>query len=134
MDCEYKFSHRLMNLRKDKDKTIADMAYECGLSASAISNYERGVRIPDGKALIKLSLYFGCSSDYLLGLSDYKNGDINGKAEILNAFTDKMLKTEHGREMLSKLKKFISIDIDYQNALQEFKNDFEELCLDLENK
>ena len=73
MSAEYDNFQRLIDLRKGKKKTIADMAYESGLSASTISNYERGVRIPDGKALIKLANYFNVSADYLIGLNNVRN-------------------------------------------------------------
>lgn len=75
MNAEYVYFDRLIRLRKEKEKTISDMAYESGLSASTISNYERGVRIPDGKALIKLAKYFDCTTDYLLGMSNFKNAE-----------------------------------------------------------
>jgi transcriptional regulator with XRE-family HTH domain len=73
MNNEYENRSILIELRKHKGKTIAEMAYESGLSGSSISHYERGVRVPDGKALIKLAHYFNVSTDYLLGLDTDKN-------------------------------------------------------------
>lgn len=60
-------TNRLLELRKGRKKTIAEMSYESGVSASAISNYERGLRTPDGDTLIRLSKHFNCSTDYILG-------------------------------------------------------------------
>lgn len=64
---------RLGQLRREAGKTIADLSQKLGISMSAISNYERGRRSPDADTLIKLAGYFGCTVDYLLGLSNTRN-------------------------------------------------------------
>lgn len=83
MSTEYTEFGRLLDLRKVKNKTISEMAKDTGISASAISNYERGIRKPDADTLIALSKYFDCTTDYLLGLSDGKNPKVAAQVDKL---------------------------------------------------
>lgn len=41
-----------------------------GLPQTAIGQYERGERLPSAESLAKISQFYGCSADYLLGLTD----------------------------------------------------------------
>ena len=41
-----------------------------GLPTSAIGQYERGERLPSAESLAKISQFYGCSADYLLGLTN----------------------------------------------------------------
>lgn len=73
------FGSRLRDLRIDAGLTQESLCIELSskfnlaLTRSAISQYENNARIPDVHIIIYLSKYFKCSSDYLLGLSEYKN-------------------------------------------------------------
>lgn len=91
MGAVYSAYSRLLELRKAKLKTIAEMSADTGISASAISNYERGLRSPDADTLIKLSNYFKCTTDYLLGLSDFKNEKRIEYSNLILADTAKLL-------------------------------------------
>ena len=82
---ENTIGERMKRVRLDKGVTLAELAPVIGISPPALSNYERGERVPDGKALIKLAKYFDCTTDYLLGLSDAKNSaDANQIEEAAN--------------------------------------------------
>lgn len=48
----------------------SDVAEKLGVSKTTISRWERGESIPTGEYLVKLHELFGCSIDYLLGLTD----------------------------------------------------------------
>ena len=48
-----------------------------GISRGALSFYENGDRKPDAEIIFKMADYFNVSSDYLIGLSDYKTTDTN---------------------------------------------------------
>lgn len=50
--------------------TQAQLSEETGISKTAIKSWELGKRKPNGDALLRLSELFGCSSDYLLGLTE----------------------------------------------------------------
>ena len=52
---------------KKKQKDVADAI---GVTVSAYSNYEQGIREPSYSVLILLCKFFNVSSDYLLGIDD----------------------------------------------------------------
>ncbi len=65
---------RIRDLREDKDLTQKDMAEILNCSQQVYSNYELGQRDIPTEILIKLSLFYQVSTDYILGLTnDYKN-------------------------------------------------------------
>ena len=58
----------LKELRKEKGVKQADAAKAIGVSVSAYSNYEQGIREPSLAVLKAISKYFQVTVDYLLGL------------------------------------------------------------------
>ncbi|WP_244411430.1 helix-turn-helix domain-containing protein [Raoultibacter timonensis] len=50
-----------------------EFAEKIGVSHSTVSRWERGVLAPYGSELIAMHQLFGCSTDYLLGISDERN-------------------------------------------------------------
>ena len=62
---------KIKQLRKEKGLSIKEVANAIGVSLSAYSNYEQGIREPSYEILKKICIYFGVSADYLLGLKDY---------------------------------------------------------------
>jgi len=67
------FKDRLRLLREERQKSAAQLAGEFEKSEGAIRMWETGKSKPDADTLIALAKYFNCTTDYLLGLSDYKN-------------------------------------------------------------
>lgn len=61
-------NEKLRQLRKEKGKTLKEVASELGVSLSAYSNYEQGTREPSYDVLKKLCEYYNVSADYLLGI------------------------------------------------------------------
>lgn len=61
---------RLKKLREEKGATQKEVADAIGVTISAYSNYEQGIREPSNQILINLCRYFNVSADYLLGLTD----------------------------------------------------------------
>jgi transcriptional regulator with XRE-family HTH domain len=59
----------ILNLRKSKNLSQAELAQALGISRSALSLYEIGKREPDFKLLCNIANYFDVSTDYLLGIS-----------------------------------------------------------------
>ena len=47
-----------------------ELAAKIGTSPGAISRWECGKVSPNGQKLVAMSNLFGCSSDYLLGMTD----------------------------------------------------------------
>jgi len=63
---------RIRALREDSDKTQRELAEILNCSQQVYSNYELGQRDIPTDILIRLSLYYQVSTDYLLGLTDKK--------------------------------------------------------------
>ena len=67
-----KFRNRLKELREENKMLQKEVAEKIGVSRYAIVGYETGKREPNFEKLIKLSELFECSTDYLLGISNYR--------------------------------------------------------------
>ena len=61
---------RLKELRKEKGVSQKEVAKAIGVTISAYSNYEQGLREPSNQILINLCKYYDVTADYLLGLED----------------------------------------------------------------
>lgn len=75
---------RLRQLRMEKGITQTTLAGLLGISKSAISTYENGLRMPSEDTLIDIARYFKVSVDYLLGISPIRN-------TVRTTFTDEEL-------------------------------------------
>ena len=63
-------NERLKQIRLDSGKTIKEVAGALGMTISAYAHYEQGRREPSIDILKKICVYFGVSSDYIIGLED----------------------------------------------------------------
>jgi len=61
---------RIRDLREDKDLTQKEISKMLNCSQQVYSNYELGQRDIPTDILIKLSLFYNVSVDYILGISD----------------------------------------------------------------
>lgn len=61
---------RLRDLREDRDLRQTDIAEFLGIQQTVYSRYERGFQNIPIEYLIKLSEFYGVTTDYILGLSD----------------------------------------------------------------
>ena len=61
---------RIRDLREDRDLTQKQLAAALSCSQQVYSNYELGQRDIPTDILIKLSLFYRVSVDYILGISD----------------------------------------------------------------
>ncbi len=76
------FETRFEELRKDKELKQKDIANILNVLEDRYSKYERGI---DDISLVKanvLSNFYGVSLDYLLGISDYNNKNINKEIDL----------------------------------------------------
>ena len=62
---------KLKQLRQEKGVSQKDVAEAIGVTLSAYSNYEQGIREPSYEILKSLCKYYGVTSDYLIGLEEY---------------------------------------------------------------
>ena len=72
------FGERLTKLRKEKGLTQNDIADKVGVSAQAVSKWEKDLASPDIDVLLKLSEIFEISMDELLG-KEKKTVELNEK-------------------------------------------------------
>jgi len=83
------FANKLRELREEKGLSQNDLAKELGVSRGSISFYENSDRMAGIDFIYKASEYFNCTTDYLLGISDYKNQvDIERALTALKVFND----------------------------------------------
>ena len=59
---------KIREKRKAERMTTIQLGEILGVTASTITNWERGTRCPDLKTLVKLTEIFGCTADELLGI------------------------------------------------------------------
>lgn len=79
--------NRLRDLREDMDMSQSDLGKKVGLSAMAISRYEREEAQLTAELIIELSSIFKCTADYLLGLSAQRHPAVsNPDTELLHAY------------------------------------------------
>ena len=64
------FWERFSGLCNDHKLKPNPVASEIGIASGTLSKWKEGKTFPNGETLIKISKYFGCSIDYLLGISD----------------------------------------------------------------
>ena len=67
-------SIRIKELRNEMNLTQEDLAKKLGLNnKSSIANYESGYSVPSDEIKSKMCEIFGCTMDYLMGESNFKN-------------------------------------------------------------
>lgn len=67
-------SDNIRKVRETAGVSVEKLAGIMGVHPNTIRGWERGEFAPTGKNLVQLASIFGCSGDYLLGLSDERNG------------------------------------------------------------
>jgi len=85
------FGSRLTMLRAAKGLSIAQLSRQLGFSSSVISRYESGERLPSFSGLIKLSRFFGVSTDYLLGVAEIPDTGLSAASIDVSRLTVKQI-------------------------------------------
>ncbi len=67
------FATKISTLRREKNITQKAAAEDLGISQALLSHYEKGIRECNLDFVVKASLYYDVSTDYLLGLSETKH-------------------------------------------------------------
>ena len=88
----FDFGWRLSELRLNKKLTQTQVARRLNLSKTTISGYENNIKTPSLDVLTQLSILYGVSSDYILGLENRDMLLIDGltdkQREILDLLLD----------------------------------------------
>lgn len=66
-----KFAERVKEARLAKNISRAQLAKDLNISLRTISYWETGQRECDFETLVGLAKIFDCTTDYLLGITDY---------------------------------------------------------------
>lgn len=74
-DYESIFPQRLRALMKEGNVTQRKIAEICSVKPQSVSQWYNGDTRPDILSLAEMALFFNVSTDYLLGLTDYKTTD-----------------------------------------------------------
>ena len=90
----FDFGIRLRELRRRKKMTQAQVANRLNLSKTAVSGYENNTKTPSVDVLIQLSILYGVTTDYLLGLDNREMlyvGELGGRQrELLEMLVSEM--------------------------------------------
>ena len=68
------FNERLVELRTEKGLSQKDAAADLGVSQALLSHYEKGIREYSLSFLCKAAEYYNVTTDYILGITDSRNG------------------------------------------------------------
>ena len=90
----FDFGIRLREQRRRKKMTQAQVAKRLNLSKTAVSGYENNTKTPSVDVLIQLSILYGVTTDYLLGLDNREMlyvGELGGRQrELLEMLVSEM--------------------------------------------
>ena len=90
-----KFLERLQEL-KNKDMTYKQLAKEIGIPNSTIYSWSNKSNMPKINNIIKLSNYFKCSIEYLIGRTD-DNSELQAKDCL--PFSEQLLKILNSKNL-----------------------------------
>ena len=74
-------AEKIKFLREQKKLTQADLAKKLGITRSSINAWELGISVPSTQYIVELSLLFGVSTDYLLGVTTNSAINTDGLSE-----------------------------------------------------
>lgn len=77
----FDLGHKVRRLRESRDWSQAELARRAGVTKSAISTYELGMRTPSADVVRSFAKVFGVSADYLLGIAERRAVDVEGLSE-----------------------------------------------------
>ena len=66
------FCERLKELRTEAKLSTKELSAILKVNHSTICRWENGIMVPSIEHLYNIAIYFGVSSDYLIGIEDYK--------------------------------------------------------------
>lgn len=106
------FNQRLKALREESGMKQKEFADKIGISPRVYSYYENNRFPKDTETIKKIAEFFGCTSDYLLGISEFRNHEeaqkIRESAELLKQIEDTQA-LENLKDILNTLAEIGSI-------------------------
>lgn len=97
----------LKRLRLDAGITQKQLSHDLSIGQATVSQWESGAAKPTADALIALSKYYGVSTDFILGVSQDREGDgkMDKDVEECIALIDNL--TNYQRKLIKELLKQI---------------------------
>ena len=87
-----RIANRLKELRLHYGLSQAQVAKMCNVTKNTISAYENGTRQPSYETLVRLSVIYRVSTDYLLGVTDSLLIDTSGVTQDDIAAVSQLIK------------------------------------------
>lgn len=86
------FDNRLKQLREARGLTMRQAAADLDIPYTTYVHYEKDENEANSTALVKMALYYGVSTDYLLGLPTRteKDSPLNSEREALNSLINNL--------------------------------------------
>ncbi len=81
------FGQLLTTLREENGIYQKELASYLNVTISTISNYENGIHYPDLSTLCQIADYFGVTTDYLLGRTNYRYNPQNLNRPLSKDYT-----------------------------------------------
>lgn len=106
-------AQRIKKLRCERNLTQSELADIAGVSRTCVSNWEKGIRIPESVSILKITKYFGVTVDYLCGRCEERN-------KVIAPPTFKMdisKLNKAGQDALLTFYKFLLTDEKYKNDM-----------------
>ena len=79
-----KVGEKIKELRQRKGRTQEALANELGVTAQAVSRWEKGICYPDMEVIPSIANYFGVSIDELFGYDNERSIKIDALADQIN--------------------------------------------------
>jgi transcriptional regulator with XRE-family HTH domain len=83
---------KIKNLRKSFGISQVQLANELGVTKQCVSNWENDNIMPSVEMLVKISIYFNVSCDYLLGIENSNTIDYSGLTDTQLAHIKLLIK------------------------------------------
>ncbi len=93
------FGERLRRIRREQFIRQKQLAGHLNIAVSTLSQYENDKRHPNFEILTQISQYFNVSTDFLLGVDDAENSNINKSFESI----DEKLSDRSYQDLLHKM-------------------------------
>lgn len=91
------FGDSIKNLRLSRNLSQIQLADALSVSKQTVSNWENNNILPSIEMLVKISLYFSVSTDYLLELNDRKYIEVTGLSDIHLAHIQQIINDIQGK-------------------------------------
>ena len=117
---------RIKLLINSKNIPVAKLALDFQKTESAIRSWLLGRTKPDADTLISLAKYFGCTTDYLLGLSAHTNSDdFQASVQRTDRLTGNIgkLQREDAQNLINGLNRCIELHISDGDIVDDYTFD-----------